>query len=75
MLGSSCEGIWPVVSEVTEVTSACLSYDKKLLATGDDLGYVKIFKYPVKVKKILAVLVILASIAITLAYIVLPTTV
>lgn len=50
MLGGSCEGIWPVVNEVTDVVSACLSNDKQLLATGDDLGYIKLFRYPVKVR-------------------------
>uniref|UniRef100_A0AAY4A246 Echinoderm microtubule-associated protein-like 5 n=1 Tax=Denticeps clupeoides TaxID=299321 RepID=A0AAY4A246_9TELE len=50
VLGTSVEGIWPVVSEVSEVTSACLSNDRKVLATGDDLGYIKLFRYPVKGK-------------------------
>ncbi|XP_037097720.1 echinoderm microtubule-associated protein-like 5 isoform X2 [Syngnathus acus] len=50
VLGTSVEGIWPVIGEVTEVTSACLSHEKKVLATGDDLGYIKLFRYPVKGK-------------------------
>uniref|UniRef100_A0A671UC96 EMAP like 5 n=1 Tax=Sparus aurata TaxID=8175 RepID=A0A671UC96_SPAAU len=50
VLGTSVEGVWPLISEVTEVTAACLSNDKKVLATGDDLGYVKLFRYPVKGK-------------------------
>lgn len=49
VLGSSVEGVWPVITEVTEVTSACLSNDRRVLATGDDLGYIKLFRCPVKV--------------------------
>lgn len=51
VLGTSVEGIWPLISEVTEVTAACLSNSKKVLATGDDLGYVKLFRYPVRVRR------------------------
>ncbi|XP_036006433.1 echinoderm microtubule-associated protein-like 5 isoform X1 [Fundulus heteroclitus] len=50
VLGLSVEGAWPVISEVAEVTSACLSNDRRVLATGDDLGYIKLFRYPVKGK-------------------------
>lgn len=50
VLGTSVDGIWPLISEVTEVTAACLCNDKKVLATGDDLGYVKLFRYPVRVR-------------------------
>lgn len=48
-MGSCCEGIWPIIGEVTDVTTSCLTSDSKVLATGDDFGFVKLFRYPAKV--------------------------
>lgn len=49
MLGLCCEGIWPVTGEVSDVTASCLTSDRMILATGDDLGFVKLFRFPAKV--------------------------
>lgn len=50
VLGLACEGIWPPTSDVTDVNSTHLTKDKKILATADDFGLVKLFEFPVKVK-------------------------
>ena len=52
MLGSQVEGIWPQYSDITDVNATCVTSDKSTIATGDDFGFVKLFQFPVKVKRI-----------------------
>lgn len=46
VLGSSVQGVWPPYTDVTDVNAACVSHDGHVIATGDDFGFVKLFKYP-----------------------------
>lgn len=46
VLGQSVSGIWPAYTDVTDINTACVSRDGEVIATGDDFGYVKLFKFP-----------------------------
>ena len=57
VLGNSVQGVWPPYTDVTDVNAACVSHDGHVIATGDDFGFVKLFKYPSYVSSV-AVLII-----------------
>lgn len=40
-------GIWPKDSDRGDINCAHLSHSASQLATGDDLGFVKLFQFPV----------------------------
>ncbi|KAF1333572.1 Microtubule-associated protein, partial [Globisporangium splendens] len=50
-LGWSVQGIWEEESDDTDVNSVDRSKDGNLLATGDDFGKVKVFRYPCALEK------------------------
>lgn len=45
-LGWSVQGIWPHGSDTTDINAVDRSSDHKLLATADDFGLVKLFRFP-----------------------------
>jgi len=51
VLGPCVQGVWPPYTDVTDVNTACVSYDGEVVATGDDFGFVKTFKFPSYVSK------------------------
>ena len=50
ILGWPVQGIWPGV-DYTDVNSTCRSNSRQILATADDFGMVKLFKFPCVVEK------------------------
>ncbi|GLE07932.1 hypothetical protein PINS_up018761 [Pythium insidiosum] len=49
-LGWPVQGIWPECADGTDVNAVCASASRTLLATGDDSGRVKMFRYPCTIK-------------------------
>ena len=41
------QGIWPECADGTDVNSVCRNFGGNILASADDFGMVKLFKYPV----------------------------
>ncbi|KAI3380118.1 hypothetical protein SNEBB_001204 [Seison nebaliae] len=50
ILGSECLGIWNRYKDITHINAADGSYEQHFIATGDDNGYVKLFRFPTTVK-------------------------
>lgn len=50
VLGFPVIGIWPGV-DMTDVNTCCRSFNRRILATGEDSSKVKLFKYPCYIEK------------------------
>lgn len=46
-------GIWPENADGTDINTVGRSLDKRLVATGDDFGKVKIYAYPASQPKVI----------------------
>ena len=49
VLGHVVEGVWPAGSDISDINATSVSSDRRLVATGDDYGFVKLFEFPSKV--------------------------
>jgi len=47
VLGWGVQGIWAECADGTDVNAVCRDKEGQLLATADDYGLVKVFRYPV----------------------------
>ena len=52
VIGPTVKGVYPPMSDVTDVNTSCRTKDYKYLATGDDFGLVKLFRFPVLVSQV-----------------------
>jgi len=46
VLGSEVNGMWPKYSQINDVNAVDASITYDTLATGDDFGLVKLFRFP-----------------------------
>lgn len=46
VVGPEVNGIWPKYSNISNVNSVDANYSSAVLVTGDDLGLVKLFRFP-----------------------------
>lgn len=46
VLGVEVNGIWPKYSQVNDVNAADAVFAHRVIATGDDFGLVKLFRFP-----------------------------
>jgi len=46
VLGTEVSGIWPKYSDSTEINAVDANHAAALLVTGDDLGLVKLYRFP-----------------------------
>ena len=46
----NCTGVWPPAADITDVNAVHVTSDGSMVATADDFGMVKLFKYPCPAK-------------------------